>query len=89
MPDPDPEPAHKSSHSNLNGSCVLVSTVASLHTARRMISLRDSKNPDGSRLEFTPDEWRASIKGAKDCEFDLDADDRLPLTSAVKGEPYE
>jgi hypothetical protein len=32
---------------------------------------RHSKNPDGSVLEFTPDEWRAFIAAAKAGEFDL------------------
>lgn len=35
------------------------------------VLVRDSKDPDGPVLHFTPDEWRAFIKGAKDGEFDL------------------
>jgi hypothetical protein len=34
------------------------------------IALRDSKNPSGAALIFTPDEWVAFIEGAKDGEFD-------------------
>ena len=30
-----------------------------------------SKNPDGPKLIFTPDEWDAFISGAKDGELDL------------------
>jgi hypothetical protein len=36
------------------------------------IAVRDSKNPTGSTLIFTPDEWDAFVGGAKDGEFDLD-----------------
>ena len=35
------------------------------------IQVRDSKNPDGPVLKFTPNEWDAFIAGAKDGEFDL------------------
>lgn len=34
------------------------------------IKVRDSKNPDGTVLEFTDDEWNAFIKGVKAGEFD-------------------
>ena len=37
------------------------------------IAVRDSKNPDGAALIFTPAEWDAFVGGAKDGEFDLDA----------------
>jgi hypothetical protein len=33
-------------------------------------AVRDSKNPDGPVLTFTPGEWHAFIEGAKDGEFD-------------------
>ena len=36
------------------------------------IAVRDSKNPTGPTLIFTPDEWDAFVGGAKDGEFDLD-----------------
>jgi hypothetical protein len=36
-----------------------------------IIAVRDSKNPDGPALIFTPGEWRAFIERAKDGEFDL------------------
>jgi hypothetical protein len=35
------------------------------------IAVRDSKNPDGGVLVFTPGEWDAFVDGAKDGEFDL------------------
>ena len=35
------------------------------------IAVRDSKNPSGPALIFTPDEWDAFVGGAKDGEFDL------------------
>jgi hypothetical protein len=35
------------------------------------VALRDSKNPAGAVLLFTPDEWLAFVVGAKDGEFDL------------------
>ena len=35
------------------------------------ILVRDSKNPDGAVLVFTPSEWDAFVNGAKDGEFDL------------------
>jgi hypothetical protein len=36
-----------------------------------MIAVRDSKNPAGPALTFTPEEWRAFIAGASAGEFDL------------------
>lgn len=35
------------------------------------IAVRDSKNPQGAALVFTPAEWDAFVGGAKDGEFDL------------------
>lgn len=35
------------------------------------IGVRDSKNPGGGVLEFTPDEWKAFIGGVNDGEFDI------------------
>jgi hypothetical protein len=35
------------------------------------IALRDSKNPAGAILLFTPEEWLAFVSGTKDGEFDL------------------
>ena len=36
------------------------------------IAVRDSRQPDGPVLLFTPAEWDAFVEGAKDGEFDLD-----------------
>ena len=55
----------KSSLSYSNGNCV---EVASLPDGE--IGVRDSKNPDGPVLRFTPDEWRAFVGGARNGEFD-------------------
>jgi hypothetical protein len=54
----------KSTRSGANGNCV---EVAQLPDA---IAVRDSKNPSGPALMFTPEEWAAFIEGAKDGEFD-------------------
>ncbi|MEV6149784.1 DUF397 domain-containing protein [Nonomuraea sp. NPDC052129] len=39
-------------------------------TVDRLFLMRDSKDPDGPVLSFTPDEWRAFTAGVKDGEFD-------------------
>jgi hypothetical protein len=36
------------------------------------IAVRDSKDPTGPVLVFTPGEWDAFVAGAKDGEFDVD-----------------
>jgi hypothetical protein len=57
----------KASRSSANGSdCV---EVAELPGGGRAV--RDSKNPSGPMLRFTPSEWDAFIHGVKDGEFDL------------------
>jgi hypothetical protein len=35
------------------------------------VLMRDSKDPDGLVLTFTPSEWDAFLAGAKDGEFDV------------------
>lgn len=56
----------KSARSGNQGNCV---------EARRAddgtIEVRDSKDPGGPVLRFTPDEWTAFLGGAKDDEFDI------------------
>ncbi len=37
----------------------------------RIIAMRDSRQPDGPVLIFTPEEWRAFAAGVQDGEFDL------------------
>ncbi len=36
-----------------------------------VVAVRDSKDPDGSKLAFSPAEWRAFVAGVKTGEFDL------------------
>jgi hypothetical protein len=55
----------KSSLSFANGNCV---EVASLPAGE--IGVRDSKDPEGPVLRFTPDEWHAFLGGARNGEFD-------------------
>jgi hypothetical protein len=55
----------KSSLSFSNGDCV---EVASLPGGG--IGVRDSKDPEGPVLRFTPGEWHAFIGGAQNGEFD-------------------
>lgn len=50
------------------GNCVEVGRLAD---GSGRIAVRDSKNPDGPALIFTPDEWAAFVKGVKDGEADL------------------
>jgi hypothetical protein len=54
----------KSSRSSGNGQCV---EMADLGDA---VAVRDSKDPNGPALIFTPCEWMAFLDGAKDGEFD-------------------
>jgi hypothetical protein len=61
---PDAHTWKKSSYSGGNGDCV---EVASLGDG---VAVRDSKNPDGPRLYFTPSEWEAFRQGVKAGEFD-------------------
>ena len=55
----------KSSLSFANGNCV---EVADLPDGE--IGVRNSRDPGGLVLRFTPDEWRAFIGGARKGEFD-------------------
>jgi hypothetical protein len=54
----------KSSRSSANGQCV---EMADLGDA---VAVRDSKDPHGPALIFTPREWAAFLDGTKDGEFD-------------------
>jgi len=54
----------KSSLSLANGNCV---EVASLPQGE--IGVRNSRDPDGPVLRFTPDEWRAFLGGVRNGEF--------------------
>jgi hypothetical protein len=55
----------KSSRSGNNGQCTEV------RDRGDAIDVRDSKNPDGPVLTFTPAEWGAFVEGVKAGEFDL------------------
>ncbi|MBF6302550.1 DUF397 domain-containing protein [Nocardia amamiensis] len=54
----------KSSHSGGGNDCVEVA-----HLAEGMVGVRDSKNPAGPALVFTPGEWDAFTAGVADGEF--------------------
>ena len=56
----------KSTHSDADGQCVEVATNIS-----GVIAVRDSTDPEGSVLIFTPAEWDAFVGGVQDGEFDL------------------
>lgn len=55
----------KSRHSNAEGNCV---EVASLVDGG--VAVRNSRDPDGPALVYTPAEVAAFVAGAKDGEFD-------------------
>jgi predicted secreted Zn-dependent protease len=55
----------KSSYSGENGACVEIANLPD-----RRIAVRDSKDPDGAALVFTPREWDAFVRGVKGGEFD-------------------
>jgi Domain of unknown function (DUF397) len=53
--------AQSSSH---NGQCVEIAATASV------VAIRDSKDPDGPILVYTPAEFKAFLNGARNGEFD-------------------
>lgn len=55
----------KSSFSFANGQCVEVASFPGGDVA-----VRDSKNPSGPALRFTPAEWNAFLGGVNNGEFD-------------------
>ena len=55
----------KSSLSYANGNCV---EVADLPDGE--VGVRNSRDPNGRVLRFTPDEWRAFLGGVRNGEFD-------------------
>lgn len=55
----------KSQRSGQSGQCVEV------RLADGAVEVRDSKDPDGPILRFTPGEWAAFTGGVRDGEFDL------------------
>jgi hypothetical protein len=56
----------KSTRSGSTGNCVEVAG-----NLAGVVAVRDSKNPAGPALVFTPTEWAAFVGGVKDGEFDL------------------
>ena len=54
----------KAAKSGSNGACVEV------RDRGEAIDVRDSKNPSGAVLTFTPDEWAAFLNGVRKGEFD-------------------
>jgi hypothetical protein len=55
----------KSSLSYSNQACVEVASLPGGH-----VGVRNSRDPSGPVLKFTPDEWHAFIGGARNGEFD-------------------
>ncbi|MFQ6397166.1 DUF397 domain-containing protein [Nocardia sp. KC 131] len=55
----------KSSRSGSTKDCVEVA-----HLDGGLVGVRDSKNPSGPALVFTPSEWDAFTGGVNDGEFD-------------------
>ncbi|MGW4472880.1 DUF397 domain-containing protein [Nonomuraea sp. NPDC004354] len=56
----------KSSFSHASGECVEFG-----RSADGGVMLRDSKDPAGAVLAFTPGEWRAFLAGVRNAEFDV------------------
>lgn len=56
----------KSSRSQSNGQCVEVAD-----NLPDVVGVRDSKDPTGAVLAFTPDQWRTFLAGVKAGEFDI------------------
>lgn len=58
------EPAWRKSSFCASGECVEVAEY------NGMIMVRDSKEPGGSVLRYTTEEWQSFVKGIKAGEFD-------------------
>jgi hypothetical protein len=56
----------KSAYSNAQSNCVEVAT-----NLDGIVAVRDSKDPHGPALTFTPGEWRTFAAGVRSGEFDL------------------
>ena len=55
----------KSSYSSGGANCLEVAT-------GRLVGVRDSKDPDGPALAFTPSQWRSFTRGVVNGRFDSD-----------------
>jgi hypothetical protein len=58
----------KAQYSGANGQCIEIASTAG------KIAIRDSKDPDGPILVYTPGEFKAFLHGARNGEFDQFAD---------------
>ncbi|HEY3734458.1 MAG TPA: DUF397 domain-containing protein [Streptosporangiaceae bacterium] len=67
----------KSTRSGASACVEVAITEGSKEGSEHVITLRDSKHPDGPVLVFTPAEWDAFVAGVRDGEFDLDEDGAL------------
>ncbi len=56
----------KSSYSDSGGECVETAVLPD-----HRVAVRHSRQPGGAILLYTPAEWNAFLKGARDGEFDL------------------
>jgi hypothetical protein len=63
------EVGYQKSTFSANGSCIEVGS--GTDGACGMIHVRDSKDPEGPVLSFTPSEWTAFVAGVRNGEFDL------------------
>ncbi len=61
----------KSAHSGQNGSCIEVAVVTEPDTGDNVISVRDSKDPDGPKLFFADCEWNSFTATVKNGGFDF------------------
>ncbi|GII02275.1 transcriptional regulator [Planobispora takensis] len=59
-------PWQKSTFCMSDGECVEVAPLAG-----GGVAVRDSKDPAGPVLTFTPGEWRAFVAGVRNDEFDI------------------
>jgi len=59
----------KSTRSNGDGNCVEVA-----YAPDGTVGVRDSKDPTGPILMFTPNEWAAFTDGVRDGQFDAATD---------------
>ena len=56
----------KSSLSFANSNCVEITRFGDVY-----VGVRDSKDPHGGILRFTPDEWAAFLGGVRNGKFDV------------------
>lgn len=61
------EDFQKSSYSDPGG---IIKTCVEVARTPQGVAVRDSKQPSGSILFFTNDEWKAFIRGAQEHQFD-------------------